>query len=135
MPLMTWNNTLSVGVIEMDLQHKRLIDMLNQLFDAMSTGQGAEVLKPVLGGLVQYTVTHFANEERYMKQFNYPDFARHKEEHDALTQKANELKNRLDKGQSMLSVETLTFLKTWLNTHIQGTDKKYSEFFNQNGLK
>ena len=135
MPLMTWDESLSVGVRELDTQHQRLIGYLNSLFDAMSKGQGNDSLKPILSGLIEYTVTHFAAEERYMKQFNYPAYAKHKEEHDALTWKAQDLKGKFDKGQTMLSVETMTFLKTWLTEHIKGTDMKYGAFFHKNGLQ
>lgn len=135
MALMTWDESMSVGVRELDAQHQRLVSYLNSLFDAMSKGQGSEMLKPILNGLIEYTVTHFAAEERYMKQFSYPSFAKHKEEHDALTWKAQDLKKKFDAGQSMISVETLTFLKTWLTEHIKGTDQQYGAFFQKNGLR
>lgn len=134
MPLMTWDANLSVGVRELDAQHQKLINYLNQLFDAMSKGQGNDILKPVLVGLVEYTITHFTAEERAMKQFNFPGYAKHKEEHDALTWKVKELMDRFSKGQALLSVETLTFLKTWLTEHIKGTDMQYGAFFRQHGM-
>lgn len=135
MALMTWSDHLSVGVSELDAQHQKLVAMINQLHEAMTKGQGAEVLKPILGGLIQYTASHFATEERYMQRFNYPDYAKHKEEHDALTWKVKDLKERYEQGKTMLSVETMTFLTTWLTTHIQGTDRRYRTHFNSNGLK
>lgn len=134
MALMSWNDNLSVGVHEIDTQHQKLVNMLNQLHEAMSKGQGAEVLKPILNGLIQYTASHFQTEERYMQRFNYPGYAKHKEEHDALTWKVKDLKDRFDQGKTMISVETMTFLTTWLTTHIQGTDKLYRAHFNSNGL-
>lgn len=135
MALLSWNESLSVGVREIDEQHKQLIKMLNDMHEAMVRGEGSSVLKPVLNGLIQYTRSHFATEERYMKQFTYPGLAAHKEEHDALTWKVQDLQQKFEAGHTLITVETFTFLKTWLVTHIQGTDKKYSPFFAEHGLK
>lgn len=136
MPLLTWNQSLSVGIEELDAQHQKLIDILNHLYDAMGDGHGTQALKPVLHGLVEYTATHFDTEERYMQEFNYPDYAHHKDEHDVLTWKVAELSLRLEQGgKTMLTIETLTFIKAWLTAHILGTDMHYTEFFKQHGLK
>lgn len=78
MALITWNENYSVKVKQFDDQHKKLIDMINELHDAMKVGKGKDVMEKILAGLIQYTVTHFANEERLMKQHNYPDYEQHK---------------------------------------------------------
>ena len=85
MPLMEWNDKLSVGITQFDNEHKRLVAMVNDLFDGVQAGRGKDLLGPVLDGLITYTKTHFANEERYMQLHNFPEFAAHKAEHDALT--------------------------------------------------
>jgi hemerythrin len=134
MPLLTWNDSYNLKIRELDEQHKKLVNILNQLHEAMGKGQSRDVLKPLLAELVRYTETHFKNEEAYMTRFAYPEFAAHKALHDELTKKALDLKIRYDGGQTMLSVETLNFLKNWLITHIQGEDKKYSSCFAEHGL-
>jgi len=128
MALLNWNELLSVGVAEFDAQHKKLVGMINTLHDAMAKGQGREVLKPILDGLMDYTQTHFAAEERRMQQCGYPAYLQHKVQHDALMRKVNDLKKRFEAGQGTLTVEILNFLKDWLVNHIQGTDKKYAPF-------
>lgn len=84
MPLMEWNEKLSVGVQQFDSEHKKLVGMVNDLFDAVQAGRGKDILGPILDGLIGYTKTHFANEERYMTQHGFPGLAAHKAEHDAL---------------------------------------------------
>ena len=84
MPLMEWNDKLSVGVAQFDNEHKKLVAMVNELFDAVQGGHGKEALGKILDGLIAYTKTHFANEERYFQQHGYADYAQHKAEHDAL---------------------------------------------------
>jgi hemerythrin len=135
MPLMQWNDALSVKVKEIDTQHKNLVGYLNDLHFAMSQGKGKEVLQSLLVRLVAYTQVHFAAEEKYMKQWSYPGYVAHKGEHEAFVKKVAEFQTKFEAGQVALSIEVVTFLKDWVANHIQGTDKKYGPFFNKNGLK
>ena len=135
MALITWNDSLSVNVAEIDRQHKKLIDMINELNDAMKVGKGKEVLGKIVSGLVSYTVTHFKTEERYFDQLGYPETDSHKKEHVAFVEKVTDLKNKFETRNLLLTIEVMDFLSDWLRGHIMGTDKKYSGFFNENGLK
>ena len=132
---MQWNESFSVGVAEIDTQHKNLVSYLNDLHFAMSQGKGNDILKSLLGRLVGYTQVHFATEEKFMRQWNYPGYVYHKGEHEAFVKKVAEFKTKFENGQAALSIEILTFLKDWVTNHIQGTDKKYGPFFNKHGLK
>ena len=66
---------------EIDAQHKTLIINLNELFDAMKEGKANTMLRFLLNKLVAYTQMHFSTEEKYMKQWNYSEYANHKAEH------------------------------------------------------
>jgi len=135
MSLMTWTDKLSVGVSVLDEDHKRLVGMLNQLFDAMQAGRGKDTLGRILGELIDYTKVHFAREEKFFAQTRYPDAATHKQQHDALTGQVLEVQRKYAAGPSAaLSVDTLQFLKGWLVKHIQGTDQKYRTHLNANGI-
>jgi hemerythrin len=108
--------------------------MVNELHDAMKVGKGKEVLEKILAGLIQYTVTHFSNEERLMKLHNYPGYEQHKKEHNLLTMQVSDVQKKYREGSAVLSQSVMTFLKEWLQTHIQGTDKNYSAFLNSKGV-
>ena len=135
MPLIVWNDNLSVNVAEIDMQHKKLVTMINELNDAMKAMKTKEVLGKIIQGLLNYTATHFATEERYFKQYNYPGAPTHIQEHQIFVKKVTDFKKGFDENKFMLSMEIINFLKNWLIKHIQGTDKKYTEFFHQHGLK
>lgn len=135
MPLIEWNESLSVGIAEFDNQHKELVRMLNELFDAMKVGKGNDVLRPILEKLSAYVVTHFNAEEKKLAQVGYPLYATHKQEHAALTTKLNDFKQKFTIGQAGLSVQLMNFLKDWLINHIKGTDMKYKEFLNSKGVR
>jgi len=134
MAFMDWNDNLSVNIKEIDEQHKKLLAMINELFDAMKTGKGKEVTGKTLTGLIEYVGTHFANEERLMEKHNYPGFIAHKGEHTKLTQQAKDIHHQFLQGKPVLNVELMNFLKSWLQNHILGTDKKYSPFLNGKGV-
>jgi hemerythrin-like metal-binding protein len=135
MPLMTWKDEYSVKIQTIDLQHKKLIDLLNQIYDASRIGKGKEILGKILNELVTYTKVHFATEEEFFKKFSYPGFVQHKAEHDKLTKQVTDFQEQYASGRVTLSIEIMQFLKDWLNGHILGTDKKYTEFLNSKGLR
>lgn len=129
-----WDDKYSVGVKEIDAQHKKLVDLVNELHEAMKQGKGKEMLSKVLDSLINYTASHFATEEKYMTKFNYPQYPTHKAEHEKLVKKVLSLQSDFNTGKAVLTLDIMNFLKDWLVNHIQGTDKKYGPFLNQNGL-
>ena len=135
MALLQWDGSFSVKVAEMDQQHQRLVSMINELDDAMKQGKGKDVLSKIVNGMISYTVTHFKTEEDHFDRLGYPEADSHKNEHAAFVKKVSEFKEGFAKGKIGLSIEVMGFLSDWLKSHIKGTDMKYSQFFNEHGLK
>jgi hemerythrin len=135
MPLIQWNDGLSVNVAEIDKQHQKLVGMINDLNDAMLQGKGKDIIGKILNGLFLYAGTHFKTEERYFDQFGYPEAESHKKEHTDFVKKVSEFKSGFDQGKVGLSVDVMKFLSNWLQNHIKGVDKKYAPLFNAKGLK
>jgi hemerythrin len=133
--LFTWNPSYETGIREIDAQHRKLVEILNSLYDAMSKGQANKVLGPLLDELVKYTVVHFATEERLFKHYGYPDAVAHKKEHDDLTAQAKKLQADFNAGRVSLSLQVGAFLKDWLSHHILQSDKKYAPFLAARGVK
>lgn len=135
MALITWDDSkFSVNIKEIDVQHKKLVELINLLHDAMKAGQGKDALGKVLNELISYTVSHFGTEERLFQQHGYPDIAKHKKEHEDLKKKAIELKTEFEKGAAMITPNVLNFLRDWLTNHIMKVDKAYSAFLNGKGV-
>lgn len=123
MPLITWNERLSVGYQPIDAEHERLVELINRLHDAMTQGKGRQALGEVLDGMIEYTQTHFASEEAMMLEHEYPGYARQKAEHTALMRKVLELRSQYHTGQTVVTMDVMRFLKDWLVNHIQESDK------------
>jgi len=135
MGMVTWNDTLSVGVQEIDMQHKKLVAMVNDLHDGMKEGKGKEQLEKLLSGLISYTATHFKTEEKYFDKFKYSESISHKKEHTEFIKKVTDFKSKFEMNEATVTIDVMNFLTQWLFKHIKGTDKKYGKFFNEKGLK
>jgi hemerythrin len=136
MPLMAWSERMSVGVATLDEDHKKLVSLLNELFDGVQAGQGQEAVGKILDRLIAYTVEHFKREEQFFQQTCYPDAAAHRVEHGNLCKQVLDIQQKYKTGvTATLSLEVMNFLKTWLINHIQGSDKKYGPFLNSKGLQ
>lgn len=129
-----WKEEFSVGVREIDMQHQKLVTMINDLFNAMIEKKGQEVLSKIVDGMIDYARTHFATEEAYMLKYHYTGYVAQKAEHDKFVAKAVDLQKRLNDKTLVLSLEVINFLKDWLTNHILVSDKKYGSLFNSKGL-
>ncbi len=134
MALVDWNDSYRVEIATFDTQHKQLFNLLNQLHEAMIMGQGQSAMGDVLTALVNYTATHFADEERLLKQHNYPDFEEHIKEHRAFVQQVLEFQQKFVAGNASITLSILSFLRDWVQKHINVNDKKYSSYLRSMGV-
>lgn len=129
-----WDENLSVKISSIDDQHKKLVEMINVFYQNIKDNSGNDQISKLVRGMKDYTRQHFSTEENYMRKFDYPDYDTHKKEHDMFVTKVNELEDKLNQGKMVLSFEITKYLKEWVKNHIQGTDKKYSDFFVSKGV-
>ncbi len=115
-----------MNIATIDEQHQELVNILNRLFVAVAKREGQKAIAEILDALLVYTQTHFALEERLMKDANYPDIERHMEEHRKLVEQLDELARKFMLDEKPIYFEMLSFLRTWLKEHIMGSDQKYS---------
>jgi hemerythrin len=125
-----WTAELSVGIDEIDSQHQALIDLINEMQDAIVADLGRERQLEVLGRLAEYTKIHFAVEESLMRILGYPDYERHRGQHEGLIRSMLDLQRRLDADhQAPIDEGLMRHLKHWLLDHILQSDQDYSRFF------
>jgi len=126
MSLIAWSNEYSVQVPMFDRQHQELFRLVNELHDAMSQGRSKDVMQRVLQGLMKYTQTHFADEERAMRECGYPEYDQHLAEHEKFTREVQRFADDYAQGRTALSISVIDFLCVWLRNHIASSDKRYS---------
>ncbi|HTY15190.1 MAG TPA: bacteriohemerythrin [Methanoregulaceae archaeon] len=134
MSYLEWSDKLSVGVREIDNQHKGLIDLVNKFYDAMEHERASQETELTLKKLAAYAVHHFQTEETYMNRFKYPGYLSHKLAHEEFTKKITEFQQAFEEKKHVDPMALIAFLNVWIVNHIKSIDKQYSETFVKNGL-
>jgi len=129
-----WTAAYSVKVDALDAQHQKLFEIIRELYSAMRSGHGKDIVGNVLRRLTDYTVDHFAAEEKLMEKHAYPQLAEHRVAHRDLVNKVLAFKKEFDAGSSAVTPDLMIFLQKWLTNHIQTIDQKYGDFFNSHGV-
>ncbi|MCB1830674.1 MAG: bacteriohemerythrin [Chromatiaceae bacterium] len=126
-----WKESYTVGVDELDDDHKRLIELLNRFQTAYKYHTGEEFERQALNELVDYTKYHFEREEKMMEEAGYPDLEEHKNIHQMMIAKVRVFQEQYrQKGHEALD-GVANFLSDWLLDHINGTDKKYGPYLSK----
>jgi len=125
-----WQNSYSVGVKQIDEHHMKLIRLTNKLFyNCMASKvKGRNAFLEIIHEAVKYTGYHFGAEEKIMKKINYPDYAKHKQEHIDFVRelyiKAEEFKT----GNILVPLQFVYYLRDWVLHHIAVCDKKLGKY-------
>ncbi len=131
MPRILWDETFSVHNAELDKQHQKWIESINELHEAL-TSPDLSLLKPIaatsLEAMMQYVRYHFSSEEEYMLAINYPDLAGHKMIHEKFYVQVKGLLCDVKEGRTVLNSEIMKTMTNWLQNHILQEDMKYSRF-------
>jgi len=119
-----WTEDLNTGIREIDRQHQRIIDYLNQLGDLRQGGHAKKTISRVLDETIDYTVSHFVFEEGLMEKSGYHFSDLHRKVHDIFIRKLKGLKAQFDEGEDIVE-ELRSLLSRWLFNHIRTEDKNY----------
>ena len=128
MAIISWKAVYETGIVSLDNEHRKLIEEINRLYEAVRDKRGAEVLGDILQMLEKYTVDHFEHEEKLIAEYDYPGLEEHKKVHRDLIQAVQELKEKSTSGTEDLARQLLKFLRFWVLEHIVEVDKKYGKF-------
>lgn len=109
MSMLEWNADLDTGVESIDIQHKRLMEMVNGVYDGMLSGKDGFPVLDVIGKLKDYTSYHFSTEEQYMDKHDYPDANAHKLEHRGFEEKVAQVEADCKSGKAAISMDIWVF--------------------------
>jgi hemerythrin len=133
MTLIIWDESLSVGLSEIDSQHKKWIELINRLNEV--NGYDKSKIKLILKEVVDFTEIHFKHEEIYFEKFNFSGTLGHKSEHKKFIEKILSYQIDINSGNEVLSQEVMEFIRDWVVTHVKFTDRGYVSCFRENGVR
>jgi len=127
---LTWTPSLAVGFGRIDDQHKELFSRYNSLIAACREGKGKEAIISMLDFMTEYVTTHFAEEERYMMRYRYPDQVTHRKQHQEMFAQIDEVRRELQERGATVAVITAInhTLLNWLIRHVKVTDVELARF-------
>lgn len=134
LPRLEWEPSLSVRVQSLDDQHKQLFELLDALQRATTEEREAALRREIVGDLIDYTKIHFAFEETLLSRHGYPELDSHRDAHTKLAGQVEAYAAAAESGAAPLGTELYFFLRTWLNGHIRGSDRRYGPFLNERGV-
>lgn len=130
-----WNINMSVGVKEIDDQHKTFVGIMNDLYNHFNKGDlQMNAIMDIVKQLENYSKFHFATEEKYFDMFDYEGAEEHKKVHQDLLRRFMEIKGLIEKEGSEKITDLIDFLEDWLVNHLEIYDKKYTKCFHEHGL-
>lgn len=124
MALLVWQDDLNTGIEVIDHQHRRIVEMINQLHAAHASLRRLAVAE-VIDELIDYTLSHFAFEEELMEEAGYPFSLAHKRVHEVFGKRVGEYRLRFQAGEDVCD-ELRSMLSRWLFNHIRGDDQAYA---------
>jgi hemerythrin len=121
-----WTNQLNVGIDVIDNQHRRIVDYINLLDEAVDSRQEREKIGQLINDLVDYTISHFGFEESLQEEAGYPFIKAHQKVHGLFIRRVGDFQVRFDGGED-IAVNLHSLLTNWLLNHIKHDDADYVE--------
>ncbi len=119
-----WTDGYNIGVEEIDRQHRRIVDYINQLKELQDSDDSMDKIAALMHQLMEYTNSHFAFEESMMEEAKYPNLLAHKEIHAEFVKRVNNYQSRFDQGEDV-AIALNSMLVIWLFNHIKKEDAAY----------
>jgi hemerythrin-like metal-binding protein len=129
-----WKEEYTVNVKIIDEQHKKLISIIDELYQSILQKMDKNILAELFKQLNDYSKYHFGTEEKYFQEFNYPDAFAHIAVHEKFKKDIVEMEDKMNTDH-FNPFELLVYLENWWINHILDVDKRYSQNFNEHGLK
>jgi hemerythrin-like metal-binding protein len=134
MPIVTWCDEYSVNVEEIDIQHKKILELVNNLHASVENRLDKQELERLLIELVDFTRMHFTTEEQLMKKYDYPELVKHQNEHNILLQHLDNLVAAVSRGKYPTFYSDYDVSSDWALIHISETDKRLGAFLNAKNI-
>lgn len=134
MEKLSWNDSYLLGIPEIDLQHKKLLALADDMYEIVNGDEDSLKvnLSKVLKSLTDYTVYHFTSEEEFMRKYGYPSADMHKSMHDNFIAEVTKQIKSLNTATKAEAERLYKFLASWVLNHIAKSDKVWAEYVKPN---
>ena len=128
--IVEWDDKYSTGIELIDNQHKQLVLLTNQLYQACMSGDEAlgTVFKEAMGRMVEYVRFHFGAEQELLQRIKFPNYAEHAKQHADLIKQILEAANSFEQGKKFVANRFVLTLRDWILGHIGYYDKVYAAY-------
>ncbi|MDR0525305.1 MAG: bacteriohemerythrin [Spirochaetaceae bacterium] len=125
-----WDDRYVIGIPVVDEQHKALLKLTNELYEACRRGDAAarEEFKDTIRRTVDYVKFHFSDEEKILERVKYPKIGEQKHQHECFVRKVLEDVKNFENGKTFVPNQFVRFLRDWILEHIAVADKEYAEY-------
>jgi hemerythrin len=131
---LNWSPSCSVGVAEIDAEHRHLFDLLNHLYDNIMDGSASNLSTGViLDQVYDFAIKHCGHEEEMLAAVHYPGIAQTRLDHEEFRGTIEEYRRKLAEHGG-ISMELANFLIEWVLQHVLKEDKKCGAFLNAAGI-
>ena len=124
---MPWSDDFSVGLPDIDAQHRYFLEMIEKVDDIIKSGVDRRYLQPTLQELARYARYHFATENMLMGLYDFPERDRHMAEHDAILRVLER-----HEGGAEPPAKLRMFLYKWFVAHTTLEDKRLADHVSWN---
>lgn len=114
---------MNTGIDVIDDQHKRIVDYINQLEEAISR-KDSRAVGLVMDALANYCVAHFGFEESLQEKAGYALAQPHKVVHETFSKRLARYRERHNAGEDVAK-PLYDMLVAWLLHHIKRDDMAY----------
>jgi len=131
MNLIEWKDEFSVGVPSIDYEHQQLIELINQLNKMAGWGDSYDNVIDALGEIYAQISSHFALEEKIMRDSNYDGYVEHKADHENLLDELRDIMDKVDDDGAYDESRLGSELGSWFSEHFRTHDARLHQKFSR----
>lgn len=124
MAIVEWKESYSLGIPEIDAEHRELIALINEAWDMRDTTPEAGCIEAFLGEIHARIAAHFALEEKDMVESHYAEYLPHKADHERLLDEIVDLIDADHDGAEFESESFSATLEKWFAEHFRSFDAR-----------
>ena len=128
-----WDSALDVQLLQMDIQHRKLLEIASAIMEMLRFQPERETLEKAFDRLVDHVAYHFSAEEHLMERYGYQELSIHQEKHQDLLRQMQICRADIQRRENCQSIDFHEFFTRLMVEHIRHEDRRYSAFLNEKG--